>query len=61
MNSNQDADQEVYETPNTGIILEPKSLQIVERPIGHWVSLVKVGVRKVVWTRGPQKCPNYRK
>jgi hypothetical protein len=30
MNSNQDACQEVYETPNMGIILEPRSLQIEE-------------------------------
>jgi hypothetical protein len=35
MNSNRNVDQEVYETPSMGIILEPRSLQIVERPIKH--------------------------
>jgi hypothetical protein len=50
MNSNlekkRNTDQEMYETPNMGIILEPK------RPIRHEVSLVKVGMRKEMWTRG---------
>jgi hypothetical protein len=60
MNSNQDAYQELYETPNMGIILEPRSLQIEERPIRHQVSLVKVGTRIKMWTRGLQRCPSYR-
>jgi hypothetical protein len=46
LEKNRNADQEMYETLNMGIILEPK------RPIGHWVSLIGVGVRKEMWTRG---------
>ncbi len=52
MNSNlkeiRDAKQEVYETPNKGIVLEPRSLWIKEWPIGHQVSLVRVGTKKNV-------------
>jgi hypothetical protein len=36
----------VYETPNKGIVLEPRSLWIKEWPIGHRVSLVRVGTKK---------------
>ncbi len=61
MNSNRDANQEVYETLNMGIILEQRSLQTIEWPIGHQVYLIKVGVIKEVWTRGSQKCPNYKR
>ncbi len=61
MNSNQDACQEVYETPNMGIILEPRSLQIEEWPIKHQLSLVKVEAKRKVWIRGLQICPGYRK
>jgi hypothetical protein len=51
----------VYETLNMGIILEQRSLQTIEWPIGHQVYLIKVGVIKEVWTRGSQKCPNYKR
>jgi hypothetical protein len=61
MNSNRDANQEVYETLNMGIILEPRSLQTITRPIRHQVSLIKIGVIKEVWTRGLQKCPDYKR
>jgi hypothetical protein len=38
----------MYETLNMGIVLEPKG-------IGHWVSLVGIGTRIEMWTRGLQK------
>jgi len=49
---NWDAKQEMYETPNKGIILEPRSLWIKEWLIGHRVSLFRVGSKKEVWIRG---------
>jgi hypothetical protein len=36
----------VYETPNKGIVLEPKSLPTKKWPIRHWVSLIVVGGKK---------------
>jgi hypothetical protein len=36
----------VYETPNKGIVLEPRSLWTKEWPIGHRVSLIGVRAKK---------------
>jgi hypothetical protein len=44
----------MYETLNMGIVLEPK------KPIGHWVSLIKVGVRKKCG-QGVYKDAGYRR
>ncbi len=50
----QNAYQEVYEMPNRGIILEPKSLQIEEWFARHdHMFLVGMGVRWKVCTKGP--------
>ncbi len=58
----QNADQELYEMPNRGIILEPKSLQIEEWFAGHdQMFLVGMGVRWKVCTKGPQKHFGYRR
>jgi hypothetical protein len=46
LEKNWNEDQEMCETLNMGIVLEPNI------PIGHWGSLVGVGVRKQMWTRG---------
>ncbi len=35
LEENQDVDQEVYETPNMGIVLEPGSLRTKEQPARH--------------------------
>ncbi len=44
MEKNWDADQDVYEMLNMGVILEPRSLRTKERPVGHWVSSMGMGV-----------------
>ncbi len=46
LKENQNAKQEVYETPNKGIVLEPRSLWTKEWPIGHRVSLIGVRAKK---------------
>ncbi len=58
----QNAYQEVYEMPNRGIILEPKSLQIEEWFARHdHMFLVGMGVRWKVCTKGPSKYFGYRR
>ncbi len=52
LEKNRDVNQEVYETPSRGIVLEPKSLQTKDQLARHHVSLIDVGVKKEVWTRG---------
>ncbi len=52
LEKNQDVNQEVYETPIRGIVLEPKSLQTKEQLARQHVSLIDVGVKKEVWPRG---------
>ncbi len=59
LEKNQDANHKMYETLNMGIVLEPISLWIEKWPIRHWVSLV--GVKREVWTEGPQIRPSYRR
>jgi len=54
-------EQEVHEMPNRGIILKPRSLWTEEQPTGHRVSSISIEMKWKVWTRGPQKRPNYRK
>jgi hypothetical protein len=52
LEENQNANCEVYETPNKGTILEPKSLRIEKQPAGHRVFSIRVGAIKEMWTRG---------
>jgi hypothetical protein len=51
----------VHEMPNRGTILKPRSLWIEEQLTGHRVSSISTRMKWKVWTRGPQKCPSYRK
>ncbi len=57
MNSNLEkipyVDQEVYETSNMGIILEPINLRTKEQPTKHQMSSVRVGVQREIWIGGP--------
>jgi hypothetical protein len=51
----------MYETPNMGIVLEPKSLQTKEQLVGHKVFFVKVRTKREMWTMGLQKFLGCRK
>ncbi len=53
LEENWDANCEVYETPNKGIVLEPKILWIEKQPTRHWISSIRVGAKWEVWTQGP--------
>jgi hypothetical protein len=50
----------MYETPNRGIVLEPKKLWIKEWPMWHQMSLIGVGAKREVWTKGPRIRSSYR-
>lgn len=52
LEKNRDVEQELYETSNKGIVLELRSLWIKEWPTRHQVSLIEVGTRKKVQTKG---------
>ncbi len=43
---NQNVEQKLYESPNMGTILKPRSLRTKKQPAWHWVSLIKIGARK---------------
>ncbi len=61
LEENKDAYQEMYETPNKGTTLEPKSLQTKAWHVGYWVSPMEIGAIREVWIGGPQKHLSYRK
>ncbi len=61
LEQNWDVDQEVYETPNRGTILEPISLQKEERHVKHQVSLVGMGAKREVWIGGPHRHLGYKR
>jgi hypothetical protein len=46
----------VYEMPNMGIVLKPKSLQTKEWHAKHQVSLVGMGAQREVCTGVPHRC-----
>jgi hypothetical protein len=39
-------EQKLYESPNMGTTLKPRSLRTKKQPAWHWVSLIKIGARK---------------
>jgi hypothetical protein len=47
----------MYETPNRGIVLEPKNLQTKGQPTRHHVSSIDIGTKKEVWKGGFVKKP----